>query len=41
VQRAYRAAHLMDNQQTNAEMVGKLAQLPLSYQPGTTFEYGM
>jgi len=41
VQRAYRAAHLMDNQQTNSEMVGKLAQLPLSYQPGTTFEYGM
>ncbi len=24
-----------------AEMVGKLAQLPLSHQPGTTFEYGM
>jgi len=41
VQRAYRAAHLFDNHQTNAEMVGKLAQLPLSYQPGTTFEYGM
>jgi CubicO group peptidase (beta-lactamase class C family) len=41
VQRAYRAAHLIDDQQTNAEMVGKLAQLPLSYQPGTTFEYGM
>ena len=41
VQRAYRAAHLIDNQQTNAEMVGKLAQLPLAYQPGTTFEYGM
>jgi CubicO group peptidase (beta-lactamase class C family) len=41
VQRAYRAAHLIDDQQTNAEMVGKLAQLPLSFQPGTTFEYGM
>jgi CubicO group peptidase (beta-lactamase class C family) len=41
VQRAYRAAHLLDSQQTNAEMVAKLAQLPLSYQPGTTFEYGM
>jgi CubicO group peptidase (beta-lactamase class C family) len=41
VQRAYRAAHLIDNQQTNAEMVGKLAQLPLCHQPGTTFEYGM
>lgn len=41
VQRAYRAANVMDLQQTNAEMVQKLAQLPLAYQPGTTFEYGM
>jgi CubicO group peptidase (beta-lactamase class C family) len=41
VQRAYRGAHLMDNQQTNADLVAKLAQLPLSYHPGTTFEYGM
>jgi len=41
VQRSYRASKLMDNQQTNAEMLGKLAELPLSYQPGTTFEYGM
>ena len=41
VQRAYRAAHLMDNQQTNADMVAKLAGLPLSHHPGTTFEYGM
>lgn len=41
VQRSYRASQLMDNQQTNAEMVAKLAQLPLSHQPGTTFEYGM
>ena len=41
VQRAYRAAHLIDDQQTNADMVAKLSQLPLAYQPGTTFEYGM
>lgn len=41
VQRAYRAANVMDEQQTNAEMMAKLAQLPLAYQPGTTFEYGM
>ena len=41
VQRAYRAAHLMDDRQTNTEMVTKLADLPLSHQPGTTFEYGM
>jgi len=41
VQRAYRAAQLIDDQQTNAEMVTKLSQLPLAFQPGTTFEYGM
>ncbi|MGA2189068.1 MAG: serine hydrolase domain-containing protein [Steroidobacteraceae bacterium] len=41
VQRSYRAAQLMDSQQTNAEMLAKLAELPLAYQPGTTFEYGM
>ena len=41
VQRAYRAAHMIDDQQTNADMVTKLAQLPLAYHPGTTFEYGM
>jgi len=41
VQRAYRAAHLIDDQQTNADMVAKLSQLPLAFQPGTTFEYGM
>jgi CubicO group peptidase (beta-lactamase class C family) len=41
VQRAYRAARMIDNQQTNADMVTKLAQLPLAHQPGTTFEYGM
>ncbi len=41
VQRAYRAARLIDNQQTNASMIAKLAQLPLSHQPGSTFEYGM
>jgi CubicO group peptidase (beta-lactamase class C family) len=41
VQRAYRAADVISLQQTNAEMVAKLATLPLAYQPGTTFEYGM
>ncbi len=41
VQRAYRRANLMDGQQTNAELVDKLARLPLAFQPGTTFEYGM
>ena len=41
VQRAYRSAQLIDNRQTNADMVAKLAHLPLAHQPGTTFEYGM
>jgi CubicO group peptidase (beta-lactamase class C family) len=41
VQRAYRQANVMDDQQTNAALVVKLAELPLAYQPGTTFEYGM
>jgi len=41
VQRAYREAAMMDDQQTNAEMVSKLAKLPLAFQPGTAFEYGM
>ena len=41
VQRAYRNAHVVDNQQNNAELVAKLAKLPLAHQPGTTFEYGM
>jgi CubicO group peptidase (beta-lactamase class C family) len=41
VQRAYRAANMNDNNQTNAEMVAKLAQLPLAHHPGSTFEYGM
>lgn len=41
VQRAYRAANTMDDQQTNAELIAKLSQLPLAYQPGAMFEYGM
>jgi CubicO group peptidase (beta-lactamase class C family) len=41
VHRLYRDANVMDAGQTNAEMVEKLAQLPLAYQPGSTFEYGM
>lgn len=41
VQRLYREHKLLDGQQTNAEMVAKLAALPLQCQPGTAFEYGM
>ena len=41
VQRAYRAAQMLDDQQTNADMMVKLAKLPLTFQPGSMFEYGM
>jgi CubicO group peptidase (beta-lactamase class C family) len=41
VHAAYRSAGVINRAQTNAEMVSKLATLPLLYQPGTTFEYGM
>jgi CubicO group peptidase (beta-lactamase class C family) len=41
VQQQYVRANLMDPRQTNAEMIEKLAAIPLAFQPGTTFEYGM
>jgi CubicO group peptidase (beta-lactamase class C family) len=41
VHKAYRAANVGDPNQTNAELVTKLAALPLLYQPGAVFEYGM
>jgi CubicO group peptidase (beta-lactamase class C family) len=41
VQQEYVRAHVMDPDQTNEQMAGKLAALPLAFQPGTTFEYGM
>lgn len=41
VQRAYRAADTMNDQQTNEQLIDKLAQLPLAFQPGAAFEYGM
>lgn len=41
VQRMYRDCNLMDAGQTNAQMVAKLAAIPLQCQPGTAFEYGM
>jgi CubicO group peptidase (beta-lactamase class C family) len=41
VQRKYRLAEVMDPFQSNEQMLAKLAALPLAYQPGTTFEYGM
>ncbi len=41
VQLLWREANLMNEDQTNAELVGKLARLPLLFEPGTTWEYSM
>jgi CubicO group peptidase (beta-lactamase class C family) len=41
VQMIWRDAQLMTEDQTNAEMVAKLASLPLMFEPGTTWEYSM
>jgi CubicO group peptidase (beta-lactamase class C family) len=41
LKQAYTEANVMDEKQTNAEMVAKLAKVPLAYQPGSTWQYGM
>jgi CubicO group peptidase (beta-lactamase class C family) len=41
VQMIWRDAQPMTEDQTNAEMVAKLAPLPLMFEPGTTWEYSM
>jgi len=41
VQMLWRCANLMAEDQTNEELVGKLAPLPLMSEPGTTWEYSM
>ncbi|MGH7030967.1 MAG: serine hydrolase domain-containing protein, partial [Stellaceae bacterium] len=41
VQMIWRDADLMNETQTNADLVAKLAQLPLMFEPGTTWEYSM
>src|SRR5579885_3296565 len=41
VQMICRKADLMNENQTNAELVAKLAALPLMFEPGTTWEYSM
>ena len=41
VQMLWRAARLMDEGQSNTELVTKLAGLPLMFEPGTTWEYSM
>ena len=40
VKEMYRDAGIGSPDETAAEMVGKLARLPLMYQPGTVWEYG-
>ncbi len=41
VQMLWRDAKLMDEGQTNAELITKLAGLPLMFEPATTWEYSM
>jgi CubicO group peptidase (beta-lactamase class C family) len=41
VQMLWRDANLMAEDQTNEELAHKLAQLPLMFEPGTTWEYSM
>ncbi|HEY6025127.1 MAG TPA: serine hydrolase domain-containing protein [Pseudolabrys sp.] len=41
LKQAYEDANVMDEKQTNAEMVAKLAKVPLAYQPASTWQYGM
>ena len=41
LKQAYEAAGVVDERQTNADMAEKLAKVPLAYQPGTTFQYGV
>jgi CubicO group peptidase (beta-lactamase class C family) len=41
VQMLWRDEKLMVEDQSNAELIQKLARLPLMFEPGTTWEYGM
>jgi CubicO group peptidase (beta-lactamase class C family) len=41
VQMLWRDEKLMDEGQTNAELIAKLGRLPLMFEPGTTWEYSM
>jgi CubicO group peptidase (beta-lactamase class C family) len=41
VQMLWRDANLQAEDQSNEELVGKLANLPLMFEPGTTWEYSM
>jgi len=41
VNQAHAAANVLDRNSTLAELVTKVSKLPLSYQPGTTWDYGV
>jgi len=41
VKQMYNDANVFDRTQTLQEFVSKLSKLPLAYQPGTTWDYGM
>jgi CubicO group peptidase (beta-lactamase class C family) len=41
VHKAYRDAKVGDRSESNAELIGKLAKLPLAHQPGEVWEYSM
>src|SRR5262245_12917807 len=41
LKQAYEAASVVNERQTNAEMAEKLAKVPLAYQPGSTWQYGV
>lgn len=41
VKQAYNNANLFDPSQTSADLITKLAKLPLAAQPGTTWDYSM
>ena len=41
VKQAYRAAGVMDPAQTTAQFITRLGKLPLQYQPGEVWDYGM
>ena len=40
VKKAYQGVDLVSGNFTNADLVDRLAKLPLAYQPGTTWDYG-
>ena len=41
VKKAYAASNMFAGEFTNAEFVDRVVKLPLAYQPGTTWEYGV